>query len=368
MDNILTKPVSMLELFYDLVFVYMISRATDLIHHLNQGVVNMTNFLIFAVVIIVFINSWMVQTVYTNRYGQPSWTDVIFTFTDMMIVLYLSNSFNKWQNHQRFFLAASLLSFTLCLQYLITYRKSNQLDDRKIATIFSLILGFRAISLLLGGLIPTISGVYIALIGTLISWIAPGLTGTYTKKHPIIFSHLLERLTLLIIITFGETIVGIAPYFTPEHFSIWSILIFMIVANLFFTYITEFDHLIETQRPNETGNLLIYLHYLILFGISLITVALHFIDDRIANKLFATIYLYSGLLLFYSGIIIASYYNRFQFKLTKSTAIGVFAIVGCGLVIILSKPNMMMLTVTSALVTSLVTALVLKKLIKRNAH
>lgn len=39
MPNILTKRVSMIELFYDLVFAYMISQATSLIHHLQHGTI-----------------------------------------------------------------------------------------------------------------------------------------------------------------------------------------------------------------------------------------------------------------------------------------------------------------------------------------
>ncbi|WP_270253383.1 low temperature requirement protein A [Lactobacillus johnsonii] len=63
MPNILTKRVSMIELFYDLVFAYMISQATSLIHHLQHGTISPVSFLIFAVIVIVFINSWMVQSV-----------------------------------------------------------------------------------------------------------------------------------------------------------------------------------------------------------------------------------------------------------------------------------------------------------------
>lgn len=39
MPNILTKRVSMIELCYDLVFAYMISQATNLIHHLQHGTI-----------------------------------------------------------------------------------------------------------------------------------------------------------------------------------------------------------------------------------------------------------------------------------------------------------------------------------------
>ncbi|WP_298490993.1 low temperature requirement protein A [Lactobacillus sp.] len=67
---------------------------------------------------------------------------------------------------------------------------------------------------------------------------------------------MLERLTLLTIITFGETIIGITDYFKPSEFSINSILVFIAVASLFFTYITEFDHLIEEKMIGQTGKLI----------------------------------------------------------------------------------------------------------------
>lgn len=67
MSQPLTKRVTMIELFYDLIFAYMISQATSLIHHLYHGIVSPISFLIFAIIVIVFINSWMVQSVFTNR-------------------------------------------------------------------------------------------------------------------------------------------------------------------------------------------------------------------------------------------------------------------------------------------------------------
>ena len=123
MDNPLTKQVSLIELFYDLVFVYMISRATSLIHHLHNGVLSPVTLAIFALVVIVFINSWMVQMVFTNRYGKSSWTNITFSFIDMAIVLYMSKPFTAtFDRHlATFFTAAGLLSLTLCLQYLLVY-------------------------------------------------------------------------------------------------------------------------------------------------------------------------------------------------------------------------------------------------------
>lgn len=73
----LAKRVTLFELFYDLVFVYMISRATGLIHRLHEGVISPLALATFTVVVIVFINSWIVQTVFTNRYGKASWIQSI---------------------------------------------------------------------------------------------------------------------------------------------------------------------------------------------------------------------------------------------------------------------------------------------------
>lgn len=347
----ITKQVSLIELFYDLVYVYMISQATSLIHHLHHGVLSPTTLAIFFLVVVVFINSWMIQMVFTNRYGKSSWTNIIFSFIDMAIVLYMSNAFTATfnQNFRTFFLAAGLLSLTLFLQYLIEYWTATKKVDRQITRAFALIIAIRTVGLLIGGLVPNIWGFWIALLAIIVSWIGPALTGKYTRHHPIIFSHLVERLTALIILMFGETIVGIADYFTTDALSIYSIVIFISVVALFFTYIVEFDHLINEHLVKETGNLMIYLHYFILFGISLFTVALKFIHEPEANPLFAVSCLYGGIVIFYLGIWIANRYNRIKID-HKTAGIFIFSTI-VGYLVCLSWQSFPVFAVTIAVVT-----------------
>lgn len=355
-----TKRVSLVELFYDLVFVYMVSRATGLIHHVHNGIVSLPTLGIFALVMIVFINSWMVQMVFTNRYGRLSGNNVIFSFIDMAIVLYMSNAFTAtFDRHlATFFIAAGLLSFTLCLQYLIVYWKTSDEYDRQITRAFSLILAFRSLVLFIGGFFPNRLGITVALVGIIVSWLAPAFTGKYTKHHPIIFSHLLERLTALIIVMFGETIVGIAGYFTRANFSIQSLLIFTTVVALFFTYIVEFDHLVDEHQTNQTGNLMIYLHYFILFGISLVTVALAFINEPEAHPAFSVTCLYLGIVLFYVGLAIANVYNKVKVTLVVVACFSLTTIIGFGLS--LWKPTFTVIVVTVTAVT-LLNAIVLTR-------
>ncbi len=321
MQAILNKRVSKIALFYDLVFVYMISKTTEILHHLEHGLVSPTSFALFALIVIIFINSWMVQTVFTNRYGIGSWADIAFYFIDMMILLYMSNSFdtNNLTEMKILFISAGLLSLTLASHYLINYFQTTSKIDQNISRAFFLILIFRSIALIIGGLLDNVPGFVLAVIGIIFSWLMPTLTAKYTIKHPIIFPHLLERLNLLVIIIFGETIIGIADYFRPKTFSLYSILIFLTVALLFFTYALQFDKLTNEDQDDVTGNVLIYLHYLIIFGISLITVSIKFIHEADANSWFAVLCLYCGIGLFYLGLLFATRYNKLQFKLKKST-------------------------------------------------
>lgn len=88
---------------------------------------------------------------------------------------------------------------------------------------------------------------------------------------------------------------------------------------LFFTYALQFDKLINEDQEDVTGNILIYLHYLIIFVISLITVSIKFIHESDANSWFAVLCLYRGIGLFYLGLLFSTHYNKLQFKLKKST-------------------------------------------------
>jgi len=268
------------------------------------------------VVMIVFINTWMVETVFTNRFGRNSISNIMFFMVDMAILLFMSNNFvGRLQNwFQPFAIATALLSATLVLQYLLVHQKATTPVDKAISKLFIYILSLRTIMLLIGAFLPFKVGVVVALIGIVASWILPGIFTPRMRNKPINFPHLLERVNALVIVSFGEAIVDIAHYFDLKELNIYSILIFIIVCALFMTYITQFDHFIDENRVNETGNRFIYLHYPILFGISLITVSLNFIEEADMAKNFAVGVLYAGIILFYSGLYLADYYNKATLK------------------------------------------------------
>ena len=358
MALIKAKKVELTELFYDLVFVYAISQGTALIHHLHQGVVGPSAFIPFILSFVILINTWMVQTVYTNRYGENSIRDILFMFAQMIFLLLASNSItSEWRTtFVPFTLSFGGISFILMAQYFFQWWQADTVEEKQLPEQFMKILAFRGLTLTVAAFLPFEIGSVVSALGILISWWLPSLLVKPMHARPINFPHLVERVSLLVIITFGEMIIGIAPYFTAKTFSAQSVLIFLIVSNLFMFYIVKFDHILDHHRSKESGNALIYFHYLIFFGLSLVTVSLNFVGNPKANSFFAVGCLYAGLVLFIIGVLIHGSYNKKGYEYPRLLRAGIYGclmVAGC-LSFIFADWRLVVIAMTAAATTTIV--------------
>ncbi|HEM3542007.1 low temperature requirement protein A [Streptococcus suis] len=356
------KKVELTELFYDLVYVYTISQLMSIIHHAHQGVVSLQSFFNFSVGLIIFVNSWMVQTVFTNRFGSNSLRNIIFMFLQMICLLVASSAVaGDWQtSFVWIFLPMAIISLLLLVQYILEYFQTSNDADRSLMKQFFYILGLRSVMLSLSLFFPYEIGMWIALVGILSTWLLPGLLSDPNRGFvsadlsPVNFPHLIERLSLLVIITFGESLIGISEHFSPENFSWESIAIFITLTNLFMVYIVEVDHLLDVERE-ETGIRAIYSHYPILFGLSLITIALSFFGNGDMNAQYTVFYFYGGLVLYILGLLQHNVYNkqgRILSKQFQSTQLLLISI-GFGISLLVFTQSWSWLIVTSLIVTSL---------------
>ncbi len=367
------KKVELTELFYDLVYVYTISQLTSIIHHAHHGVVSPQSFFNFSFGLIIFVNSWMVQTVFTNRFGRNSLRNIIFMFLQMICLLVASRAVaGDWQtNFVWIFLPIALISLLLLVQYVLEYFQTSDTADKSLIRQFFYILGLRSLFLFVSLVFPYEVGIWIALVGIVSTWLLPALLSDPNRGfvsadlRPVNFPHLMERLSLLVIITFGESLIGISDHFSSENLSWESLAIFMTVTNLFMIYIVEVDHLLDVER-NETGIRAIYSHYPILFGLSLITIALSFLGNSEMNSFYTVLYFYGGLILFIIGLLQHNQYNKTGLKLPKHNLIILHLLPICGLVIslIVSTWTLEVLTVGVTIITTLLMLLVVRFNIK----
>jgi len=320
MSNLIKhKRVEYSELFYDLVFVYAISKTTALIHHLHHGILSLDAIFGFLMTLLVLVNSWMIQTVYTNRYGKNSLFNMTVMFVNMAMLLLISNMItNDWQSYfHTFCWTVGTLTLTLFLQYLVEYfRKSTTPANRNSIKGFLWMTGLRTLAVYIAALLPIHVGIYVYMLGILLTFVMPIILTRHTRSFQINLPHLIERISLLVIITFGEMIMGLADFFTLENFSIHSILYFIIMVNLFMNYFGQFDHAIDEEGKNK-GIFLIYSHYPIFIGLIMVTVSMSFLINPEAHHLFATSFFFTGIGFFQTAILANGYFNKSYLKYDK---------------------------------------------------
>lgn len=314
------KRVEFSELFYDLVFVFAISKATALIHPFHSGVVAWDSLLDFFISVMVIINSWMIQTIYTNRYGTNSLFNMVIMFINMGLMLFMSNMIGyNWQ--QWFYYtcwAVGTLTLTLFFQYLVEFfRKSTDNTDRESIKGFLWLTGLGSLGVYLAALFPIYVGVYIFIASILLTFIVPIFLITKDEHFQVNLPHLIERVSLLVIITFGEMVVGLASFFTVENFSIYSVLNFVIMLSLFLFYFGEFDHAID-EGSSQKGLFVIYSHYPIFIGLLMMTVSMGYLLNPEANLLVAISFFYIGIGLFQAAVLANGPYNKNYLRYPRS--------------------------------------------------
>ena len=314
------KRVNYSELFYDLVFVFAISKVTALIHHLHNGILTWNSLLDFFMSVLLLINAWMIQTVYTNRYGKNSLFNMVIMFINMGLLLFISNLIkDDWQQYFHYVCwAIGTLTLTLFFQYLVEFfKKSTDNVHRESIKGFLWITGLRSLEIYLAALLPIYIGVYILYASILLTFITPITSISKDDHFQVNLPHLIERISLLVIIMFGEMIMELANFFTIENFSIYSVLYFIIMISLFLFYFGQFDHAID-EESNQKGLFLIYSHYPIFIGLLMMTVSMSFLLNPETNLLFATSFFYIGIGLFQAAVLANGPYNKHYLRYSKS--------------------------------------------------
>lgn len=94
-------------------------------------------------------------------------------------------------------------------------------------------------------------------------------------------------------------------------------------------YIVEVDHLLDVKRE-EMGIRVIYSHYPILFGLSLITISLTFFGNSEIDIFYTTIYFFSGLVLFMIGLLQHNKYNKIGLMLPMKIISNILILIAVG--------------------------------------
>ena len=267
MSEIIAKRVTMLELFFDLVFVCAISRIAHMLQHLEHGRLDWSIYVMFLSVCVTILGVWFYQSVYINKYGQESMADTIGLCVTMFGAIYTATSINtEW--HTTFYtfnFSMAIMCASMAFQFYNAHRRLGQAASD--ALHFCYTLAVQTMIILISLALGFTIGIWIAMLSyvfTIIIW--PLIAKNLFSPHNINFPHLVERSSLITIILFGEMIVTIVNYFDPQHITPLPALIFTGVVFLFGCYVYCVEYLMDHHQITR-GFMVMYPHFLIFVGI-----------------------------------------------------------------------------------------------------
>ena len=333
------KPVQLIELFYDLIFVYAISKLTALISEPVGGIIPLYSFFAYLITSFVILQAWLYFTNYVNRYGGWRWYDYALACVNMIAVIYMANTISHdWASMAfPFDLAMLILLLTVVVLYAIQAKKEKSMVGAagNSITILSVVCTIYVIAIL--SILFNMSQyvIWINVVAVLTGAFLPFFIRGHFDKSIISFPHLVERFELLTIITFGEAIVGLTHFFDTTNFNFVPILVFFIVLTMFGSYVIQIHNLMEHHRVERSLRLM-FSHYFVVISINLVTVALELIHSGEVNHVFASGLMIASLIIFYLSIMANKEYYRQNIKLTKKDIIlmVVATIVGMAIILI----------------------------------
>lgn len=271
------KEVSMAELFFDLVFVYVLSTINQTVQHVSQSLVSFESLGKNLVLFLVFYSIWVYHTLLINRFFEQKWYQYVFLFTDMFLILCLSKAINS--NFQETFTPFASITgciyVSLMVQYFLNHMLIRHRLSNRLIRVYLIGLGLTIIFFILGLVLPKNINFWFFLIGIIIAVSNPGVCWRASQQNPVFFSHLTERLSLFMILLFGEGIVQIVPTIKLSNFNVLDIVYFILIVSMFIIYSFHYKGSLDQEKTDDSGLITIYIHLFIIYATNIVFLIMH---------------------------------------------------------------------------------------------
>lgn len=305
------QSVSLLELFYDLIYVYAISQVTGIIHTPDYGVETLVDYVVSSFVV---LQGWMCMTNYINRFGRTRRTNFVLVWNMCASIVMSTAIAGRWTDD------LPLINVTLFIMMgsvavMYTSHLKDGPSERGVAVYSLKTLVPVCVIYLIAGLgasrINPTAGLFLDMIAVLWGIFGPAIIAPrYTLDLSLIsFPHLVERFELITIVTFGEAVVTVAEVFRLMGLGIWSMLTFFDVVAMFGCYVVLMHNLTDHLRRHR-GLRLIYCHFFVVMAVNLFTVSINLLAEGGHTRPRICVLAAIALALFYACLALLTHYHQ----------------------------------------------------------
>ena len=306
-----TKRVSVLEIFYDFVFVTGLFTLLYMLADITKYPLETNLIWRFALTLSVILYVWFSQAAYNNRYLKEGPLDYVCHFFDMTVFLFLFKGNTASWKESWVILSAGLafLSLSLALRYGLQWFKAQDDQNKHFVASYGLIFLAQGALLLIGTKLPYEWGVAALVVAILAGWLAPFYFLRDRQVPALDFDRLKDRTSLMTMMySAGLVVLSLGTFLSLETTTLLGLIL---VACLVLHYKVQIDRVPQGADQSAAG--FIYSHYVIMIGLSLVIIALGGFMTPYVRISHIVDLSYAGLAVYYLGILLLSFKRKPEF-------------------------------------------------------
>ena len=306
-----TKRVSVLEIFYDFVFVTGLFTLLYMLADITKYPLETNLIWRFALTLSVILYVWFSQAAYNNRYLKEGPLDYVCHFFDMTVFLFLFKGNTASWKDSWVLLSACLafLSLSLALRYGLQWLKAQDDQNKYYAASQALIFLAQGGLLLLGTKLPYEWGVAALVVAILAGWLAPFYFLRDRQVPALDFDRLKDRTSLMTMMySAGLVVLSLGTFLSLETTTLLGLIL---ISCLILHYKVQIDRVPQGADQSAAG--FIYSHYVIMIGLSLVIIALGGFMTPYVRISHIVDLSYTGLAVYYLGILLLSFKRKPEF-------------------------------------------------------
>ena len=273
------KRANWLELFFDLIFVFAIAKATHVLAHLHDGHMAWSQYGIFVLIMVPIWWAWTGHTMFATRFDTEDTTQRLLTLSQMLAAVFLAAFINPDFGPNYLGFLSSYVALRVLLIFM--YIRVAKLNPKAVPVSKSLGVGFSiGLTVALCSLFFEPPWRYVILYaGIAIEIIIPLINRSTLKTISVNSHHMPERFGLLTIILFGESIVVIAAKLGDQAWAATTPLAavngFILICAAWWLYFDTHEKEVIGHELG-TGQKVLYGHLGIYCGLSIISTSIGF--------------------------------------------------------------------------------------------
>ena len=241
------KKASFVELFFDLVFIFCMRSILPIITAAEGEVVDWYTYYTFTFTFVLMLQIWFGSTIFMNRFGSGGPSDIVYLFTTMFLLFVMTQAIStSWDYYVIYNVCWILIIVNTMVHWLIRFSLIAKPTKAMIRDTKQVIgsLGIQAALVALSHLFPHNPAQVVCLIALLFGF-AFWFAGTKDRLSHANREHLAERCALLMVLTFGETLIGYSHVVTTELNLFSPIMYFLLIGGMFLVYLHEITNLLD---------------------------------------------------------------------------------------------------------------------------